>query len=332
MDDIELFHNYMTSTAATLEDENRFWSEGIPRLGFQHPGVLSLVLALSSYHLIKTRPFDAPRFFTLAERHMTVALPSATTLVQSLDPENGPALYVTAMLVCFTAFAKGPYPGNMLLVADHDQVPWLSLLRGVRLVVTKIGWPCIFSGALAPYFPGKGDEKNNSKDAKTMNPASTELLPGEIEDWRSSLSKISILIDGHEEQEVRDAYAHDYEGLLRCYESTFTTRSHAKLDVEGKMQVIFSWIYQLDDPFVDGLGQNDPIALLMLAHFCVLLQTLSRYWFLEGWASHILGEILRSSPACREGSSWPMKYVKERKGPTPTSGRVEYVAPSTHET
>lgn len=322
----------MTSTAATLEDENKFWSEGIPRLGFQHPGVLTLVLALSSYQLVKTKPSDAPRFFSMAERHMAVALPSATTLVQSLDPENGPALYVTAMLVCFTAFAKGPCPGNMLLVADDGQVPWLSLLRGVRLVITKVGWPCIFSGALAPYLPGKDDVKDDGKDAETTSSASMELPAGEIEDWRSSLNKISGLVARHEERGLREAYTHNYEELQRCYESTFTSGSHAKLDVEGKMQVIFSWIYQLDDFFVDGLNQKDPIALLMLAHFCVLLQTLSRYWFLEGWASHILGEILQSSPDCREGSSWPMQYIKERGESTSMSGRMGSLAPSTCET
>jgi hypothetical protein len=319
VDDIELFHNYMTNTAATLEDDNRFWSEGIPRLGFQHPGVLSLVLALSSYHLVKARPSDAPKFFTLAERHMTVALPSATTLVQNLDPENGPALYVTAMLVCFTAFAKGPCPGNMLLVADDGQVPWLSLLRGVRLVITKIGWPCIFSGALAPYFPGK----DVGKDAETASPNPTELPAGEAEDWRISLSKISGLIDRHEEREIREAYTHNFRELQRCYDSTFSPGSHAKSDVEGKMQVIFSWIYQLDDSFVDGLNQKDPIALLMLAHFCVLLQTLNRYWFLEGWALHILDEILQSSSACWEGSSWPTRYLKEREGSAFRPGRKE---------
>lgn len=304
VEDLELFYNYMMNTAGTMGDETGLWSQGVPRLGFQQPGILSLILALSSYQLARLQPLDSSRFLSLAEQHMTPALQSATGLLQHLSSENSSALYITAVLICFTAFAKGPSPGDLLIVSNDGQVPWLSLIRGVRLVVHTVGWSYIFSGVLAPCFP-KPDE---GRDKKAPSPS--PLPPNEIEDWRSSLDGISDLIEVCSEQQLRQTYRHDLAELKGCCESTFGKGHHAGVNVDGQMQIVFHWIYQLEDSFVAGLTQKDPIALIILGHFCVLLRTLERYWFLEGWASHIMEEILKSSNASRKWLDWPVRYLK----------------------
>lgn len=285
----------MTNTAATLDDDTGLWSQAVPRLGFQHSGILSLMLALSSYQLSRTEPLDSAKFLGLAEHHMTAALQSATGLLQQLNNENSPALYITAVLVCFTAFAKGPHRGNLLLVASDGQVPWLSLMRGVRLVIKSVGWSYIFSGVLAPYFPRSSPQGEMEKAV-----SSAALDPGEVEDWRASLDDISDPIDVCSEQPLRKTYRQDLEDLKSYFESTFGKGHHSRVDVHGQMEVVFHWIYQLDDAFVAGLSTKDPIALIILGYFCVLLRTLERYWFLEGWASHIMREILQSSKASRK--------------------------------
>lgn len=69
------------------------------------------------------------------------------------------------------------------------------------------------------------------------------------------------------------------------------------------------WIYQLDDIYIAGLNKKEPVSLIILGHFCVLLRTLEEYWFIEGWAVHIMDEILRTSEARRRWLFWPIAYL-----------------------
>lgn len=40
------------------------------------------------------------------------------------------------------------------------------------------------------------------------------------------------------------------------------------------------------------LEQRQPVALILLAYFAVLLQSLEpAFWFLEGWGRHVLAEV-----------------------------------------
>lgn len=292
----------MTTTAQTLGDDIKLWSEAVPQLGFQHPCILDLMLALSSYQLARLKPHNAPRFLELAEKHSNFALQEATEFLKHLNSETSAPLYVIAVLICFTALAKGPTPGHLLLVAEHGQVSWLSLLGGVKFAVSTSGWSSIFSGALADYQPQPEKEQKES-------PPSEPLATG-IEDWRSSLIDISDLIAVVGVQQVRNAYEHEMEVLLGCFESTFGKGRNSRQTVKGTMQVVMSWVYQLDDVFIEQLENKDPIALIILGYFCVLFSTIERYWFIEGWARHTIQEILHISESCRRWLSWPIQYLE----------------------
>ncbi|UKZ96664.1 uncharacterized protein TrAFT101_011442 [Trichoderma asperellum] len=304
VDSLELFHNFMTTTAQTLGDDIKLWSEGVPQLGVQHPCILELILALSSFHLARMKPDNAPRYLELAEKHSTFAIQEATEFLKHLDSETSAPLYVIAVLICFTALAKGPTPGHLLLVAEHGQISWLSLLRGVKFVVSMSGWPSIFSGALADYQPQPEKEKQQEE------PSLSKPLVTGIEDWRLSLNGISDLIAVVGVQRVRNAYEHEMEVLLGCFESTFGKGRDSRQTIKGTMQAVMSWVYQLNDVFIEQLENKDTIALTILGHFCVLLSTIERYWFIEGWARHTIQEILHISEACRRWLSWPIKYLE----------------------
>lgn len=294
----------MTTTAQTLGDDIKLWSEGVPQLGVQHPCILELILALSSFHLARMKPDNAPRYLELAEKHSTFAIQEATEFLKHLDSETSAPLYVIAVLICFTALAKGPTPGHLLLVAEHGQISWLSLLRGVKFVVSMSGWPSIFSGALADYQPQPEKEKQQEE------PSLSKPLVTGIEDWRLSLNGISDLIAVVGVQRVRNAYEHEMEVLLGCFESTFGKGRDSRQTIKGTMQAVMSWVYQLNDVFIEQLENKDTIALTILGHFCVLLSTIERYWFIEGWARHTIQEILHISEACRRWLSWPIKYLE----------------------
>ncbi|KAJ4062588.1 hypothetical protein NW756_000105 [Fusarium oxysporum] len=306
--DLELFHNYMTRTASTLGDgssQSLLWSEGAPRVGFQHNCILKLILSLSSYHLARLKPIDGQRYSLIAETHLTAALQPAMMLISNLGGDNSPAAYLTSVLICFVALAKGPSPGNLLLTNIEGQVSWLHLLRGVRLVVESTGWSSIFSGMLAEYAPIPGDD--TSEHSATTDPA---LMVGGIENWRSSLNGISHLIAQLAEEKLGNAYDRELQALTACFERTFHKGQDAALDIVGKLQDVVGWVYRLGDDYMEGLRQRDLISTVILGHFCVLLRTVeAQFWFMHGWAAHIIGEILVISPNSRQWLSWPIAYV-----------------------
>ncbi|KXJ87131.1 hypothetical protein Micbo1qcDRAFT_125277, partial [Microdochium bolleyi] len=309
-DDIEIYHHYITQAAAALaepgnESGRRLWSEGAPRLGFRYPCILDLMLAFSAYHMARDRALDdAARLNLVAEHHCTAALREATALLRTYDESSSPALYIISVLVCFTALAQGPRPGDLLLVACDGQVPWLSLIRGVRLVISTSGWASIFAGPLAEYapVPQAGDDRPKSMAREPGVEAGRE-------DWRVSLNNVVDLIDLCAQPETKKQYKADLSVLEGCFEATFIQGHHAQPHHVGKMQSVMMWIYQLQEPLVKGLQEKEPVPLILLGHFCVLLHTLRSYWFIEGWARHVLGEILQASEASRRWLTWPLQFV-----------------------
>lgn len=296
-------------TAQTIDDspESLFWREAVPELGFQHPCILDLMLALSSCHLARKKPIEAARYLDLAERHSTTALEAATVLIQRLDRENCPALYITAVLICFTSFAKGPSPGNMLLVATDRQVPWLSLIRGVKFVVETMGWGSIFSGVLAKHHPKPPKDR---RDSPVASPPALNLVQPPA--WQVSLTKISEMITVLPDPQCRQVYQREVEALLRCFRGTFGQGKPI-----GTLPIVMSWMYQVQDAYVQRLDERNPLALLILGHFCVLLRTVEgMYWFIQGWPRHVVDEILKVLDLqCHQWLAWPVEFLN-REGHT----------------
>jgi hypothetical protein len=312
VDDLELFYNYMDNTARTLGDESHheLWQKGVPELGFQYPCVPDLILALSALHLARKRPEKRIKYETIAEQHSTAALQAATALMRDMSQDNCPALYISAVLICFTSFAKGPSPGNMLVVADDGQVPWLSLIRGVRFVVANMGWSAVFSGVLAKYAPQRSDSQDAETIAQTQTPST--LAATATEDWRTSLEMISDLFAVLPSHPCRHIYTREVESLVSHLEATFRTGMNALPGTIGKMENIMGWIYSIRYDFVKRLSMKHPVALIILGHFCVLLRTLEGYWFMQGWAQHVMREVIAATDeACHKWLAWPMKFLEE---------------------
>lgn len=103
----------------------------------------------------------------------------------------------------------------------------------------------------------------------------------------------------------------DYESALKAYENSTRQLELAGPHVEAGM--VFLWAYPLSKQFHKDLEAHHPAALVLLAHYCVLLQTLDHYWYLNGMAHQLLEDIERNiHPGFREWLSWPKRWVHGR--------------------
>ncbi|EGY17067.1 C6 zinc finger protein [Verticillium dahliae VdLs.17] len=301
VENIELFHSFMVYTAPTLGDNFKFYRDKAPVLGFRHPCVLNGMLALAALHQVRLQPEDAIRFVALADRHSTIALQQATDLLPFISLENGQALYMVTVMICFTAFARGPSPGNLLVVAENGEVPWVSLISGVRFVVKTLGWPAILTGVLAQ------EPEPEAADMATQH--QVPALPSFVE-WEKSMDEVSSLVSILADSKDRDVYQHDIKLLSNAFQTTFGTINEPKSFIKGEVQHVLSWLYQIETGFVERLERKEPIALILLGHFAVLLRTLDRYWFMNGWGVHILSEVRQASEAVHKWLAWPTAVIQ----------------------
>ncbi|KAL7621603.1 hypothetical protein AAE478_008928 [Parahypoxylon ruwenzoriense] len=293
IDDLELMHNYTTRTAPTLGDVV-LWRDQIPILGLRHNCLLRIILAISAQHCARLRPQDSHRYEQLAEEHYSDALHQVTGLLPRLDHDNCSALYFTIVSICLSTFARKQSPDNLIVIAEAGGVSWWYLMRGVRYVIDTMGWPAIFSNGLS--------HEPSAESASTPSPSTATRKRLR---WRKALADISNLVtlSGKEDAEV---YQRALNGLEQSFLDTFGDDDSLDQPREALFQNVMAWLYRLEDDFVCRLEEKQSLALIILAHFAVLIRPLESFWYMEGWAEHILHGVARMlRPVHLKWLAWP---------------------------
>lgn len=146
--------------------------------------------------------------------------------------------------------------------------------------------------------------------------AAQSLLPIDI--W-PQISRLHHFIDEYpfpqpqsdpEAQETSDIRK-DYRVALEFYEHSVRQLELAGPRVEAGM--VFMWAYPLSKRFHDDLKAHGPPALVLLAHYCVLLQIIDHFWFVNSMARQVLADIeSKLHPGFREWLVWPRWWVYGR--------------------
>lgn len=288
------------SDPSFTQGNRQLWQEKVPRLAFLHHCVLHLLLAISALHRVRLEPEQHGRFKRLADGHLAIGIRQSMELLSRLSRDNCDAVYITACLACTCSFAQEPGPRHLLVVADGSEVPWFNLFRGVRLIVETMGLEAIFSGVLGPF----GEPPSDTDLPRGIDKSRLEFIP-----WEEPLHKVSELISATAVSHL-DVCHRMFESLLYCFRETFGTSADPASDTVGAFETIMIWLYRMEDEFVHCLLQNEPAALVLLAHFALLLQTLEYCWFMEGWATHISESIVQIlDPSYRQWLQWPREQI-----------------------
>lgn len=74
--------------------------------------------------------------------------------------------------------------------------------------------------------------------------------------------------------------------------------------------ILFAWAYRLESDFIDALQQRQPVSLIILAHFVVLMKQMDDMWIFKGWPEHIIDGIRGSlDKEDHIWIKWPMEHV-----------------------
>ncbi|KAH6972488.1 hypothetical protein BKA56DRAFT_557041 [Ilyonectria sp. MPI-CAGE-AT-0026] len=279
MDDLDLMHCWTIRTAATL-GRGEVWRTHIPPLSFHHPYLCHTMLAMAARHSSLLKPLESERYIALAEHHYELAVREATAQLAHLTWENAQPMYGTMVLVSLYYFARKPSPGDLLVFSENRTVSWMPLLQGVRFIVQTLGHAAIFRGvfAIEPEDPSEGTGNES-------------VLPAAAyQTWQQPLMEL-IQMMAQSTESYSACCVRATSDLIDCYKATYGSLHDPISYSDGRFEHIMGWLYRLEDEFITQLEAKEPLPLILLAYFAVLLKSLASFWFMEGWAQHLLGEV-----------------------------------------
>jgi hypothetical protein len=304
-----LLHHYLAHTSHVLgstDGDVVQWRDKVPVIAFKHQHVLRMMLAVAAIHLSRQRPHESGRYERLAEVHSTAGLQETTKTLSNITRDNCDALYISTVLVCYYNLAKRRSAGHLLVSAREGQVPWVALLRGVRYVVQTMGWEAIFSGDLGPT-PNPNPE---SVVPTTMQRPQEDF---QIKNWQSELNRIEDLLDGMEGKSTESARSM-LAALIKAFGAVFPSGELSSppqnCELSTRFMATMSWLYQIDDEFVNSVEARQESSLLILAYYAVLLATVESMWYMTGWARHLTQSVREElDPLYLTWLEWPAEQI-----------------------
>ncbi|EPE25824.1 Zn2/Cys6 DNA-binding protein [Glarea lozoyensis ATCC 20868] len=302
-EEFELWHHFLMITCPTIGDDPgslRFWQMNVPNIGFSNQFVLHLTLALAAFHLGRTNPERRAKYIALAEKHETIALQGVTTVLPGLDSMNCEALYAAATLICFCYLAKGPQSGEFIAFSETGNIQWLILLGGVRSIMDSKRAE-LYAAVLGPIQEASASYKpaKRKRDSVPDYVQPLEELRRHIESRAATYSFDAGICLKVLDNLVKSFHA-VYERIIRTGEDD---RRHSPQ--------VFGWLYRLPPEFTQLLIEKCSAGLIILAHFVVLLKEIDYYWFIEGWAEHMMSGIKNILGKEHETLiEWPIRQIR----------------------
>lgn len=292
--DLELMHHYSTDTYTTLEGtvENLdLVRNSVVNLALHHAYLMHALLAISALHLHHKDPSRCSLQLAAVE-HFDNGLRLAQDAMNEGTQEHPIALFIFSSMAATYVLAKDScsLPSNSGLESDplDDFIIYFHLVRGVRTIV-KIHWEILQNSWAQPFFEDQFIHSSPQPQAHD-HPQMTKLLE---------------LVCGMENTNHSRIYTHALERLL-AYMAALKTGPEASADA----RLLLVWLAEVEDEYLSLVSSKAPIALVILAHYAVLVNMRSHVWWTAGWPRRILTSIVDVLP--REWFSyvqWPLEFV-----------------------
>lgn len=268
--DMELLLHWCSSTYATIahtkevEDVFQFL---LPTEGLTYPFVLHGVLALSALHIARTENrSDGLSYFSIALEHQNRALARFRPEILSLNCDNSNIVFVFSGILFQLAFAKGPCsPFAETYDPIRDLLQGFDLCRGLR-EVTGLSWHWVKEGRISDVLIRVDDDK-------------TWPLSDKVQEAFSHLNHLN-------QYNGKEISTHD----TACYASAISSLKDMMEIYQGKprrVELALRWPFNLTNKYVDLLREHDSMALVILAHYCLILHLFRHQWCMEDWSLHL---------------------------------------------
>lgn len=276
----ELLHHYSIHTSRSMSrnlgpSKQEIWAVSIPQLALGHDWLMHSMLAISALHLLSLQPSRKAELITRASRSESLALPMYRRALAEKHKQNIHAVFAFAGFAIPYVLALSSWldlPSSR--IPDRGGLHWFLMARSLTDMLGE-QWVILKQGPFAPL----------------LNPASSPIIldrnPDDVH-----LAKVHDML----KQSAAESSL-DEPTLNVCRETLDELRRvaalhYAPVRVVSMISAVYIWPGSISQAFVELLHQRLPEALVILAHYCVLLKFVDSCWYMKGVGEKLLVTII----------------------------------------
>ncbi|KAI8623723.1 hypothetical protein F5Y19DRAFT_492025 [Xylariaceae sp. FL1651] len=209
--------------------------------------------------------------------------------MSNITPENCDACFAFSSITAAYAWASSEQSGDLFFsdmsVSDKkSKVEWITLLRGVYALLEAAGeW--MTTGSMTLLLQPR---HLDPALAGALDPGVSARLTALSRLWESPPGKF----DANDVKVLNETLTllHEAWGLAAS--------SSINRDID-LILVVYSWPIQVPEAFLVMVKEQKPEALVLLAHYSLLLNMVDQLWYMQGMSRRLLQTIHR-----RIGKEW----------------------------
>ena len=289
-------HKFATETFRSVcssESEFHVWQIIIPRLALRYDFLMNGILALAALHIASSvEPPTSLAYIDTALQYHNISFATFRIAIDNLTSQNCEAVLaqsiVTTTIGIALPWATAPRDGNHNMTENILVV--FELLQGVKNII-HIGRSWIKLNLFTRY-------------GQRQNPPPIAL------DHETEVALDRLVTVNHETLAAFDANQHRInQEVIAHLKQCFTYFANS-----ADPSNVLAWLAVVDKGFVDNVRRRQPLALLILMHWGVLLGELDgqRWWARNSGRALVseIVQILRPENAQWAGSiSWPKRKM-----------------------
>jgi hypothetical protein len=269
---LRLMHHFCIFTAKTLSVEpagHELLQTHLVNVAFDYTFLLHTVLALASLHLSRIDQSLQDSYMQQAGKHHDAGIAMFRNDIQNIDETNYEAvLFFAAIMDPYsTAISMSAIDANHALDSILQS---FALTRRLRPMVAQF-YPAVLASSFARLIP---KDTQGVDWQRTESPINTELV---------KLRKFSDVVQHLYPPDIVEAYSSAIHILDLVFEQVASQLPNLPSHALVKM-----WVHLVKPRFLELLSERQPGALIIFAHYGVLLKRIDHYWFLEGFAEQVL--------------------------------------------
>ena len=296
--DLQLMHHYSACSCVRFAPgtaRHRCWTFDVPELAFTHSFLLHQILAVAALHRYTLAP-QSPLFRDAALDHRAKALELVQPVLSNHDEASAIALFAFAGLTAIYAYGE-----VVVQIQTHRRgfdvvkqlVQCFKLNRGISSIVE----------AHREHLEGSwAEDMINLKVA------------GNVWDLHSTYFRLQhtdrlqdLIRDGIQSAQIRKVYLQAMNSCMNSIQLLLSQRNPE----DDIYFLIMAWPNEVDEELMRCLEQKEQIALIILAHYAVLMSLRPRLWWLADWPRLLLHQIASIlSAEYQQYLDWP-RYMME---------------------
>lgn len=294
METLQYFHHFASVTslslATSIDRSATYWQSGVVSRALQLRWVMCGILALAATHkYAQTQDGDVQQMHS--DRATQFQAEFLGTWPTQLGVVEGSTIELGAQLRCIQRLCQITFPTHMGNFEDLGRLEWSLLTKTIRGCQDP-SIAILTAPYASPYPTSPRAPAVESKTLATTVP--NKAPPSLLKSLRELPFRMAVALSKPDSQEDLVSVVSAIEILMDCFIISYAADDDGGAAAWLGMEC---WLREVPDHFNDMLSHQVPAALIVLAHWCLLVKrTESYYWFMQGLEDKVVRGILNQVP------------------------------------